>query len=295
MNVAVAAKSRLALGTVQFGMHYGIANQQGQVSLAEAARIIAQGRAHGLDTLDTASAYGESEARLGEIGVGSWHVVSKLPPLPHDCPDVLGWVEYCATASLERLRLSSLYGLLVHRSADLSSVRGVELFDAMQGLKARAVVRKLGVSVYAPEELDVIERFPLELVQAPFNVFDRRLQTSGWLACLKARRTEVHTRSAFLQGLLLAPPERRPAAFARWQGLWEAWDRWLAETGCSRTQASLGFALRYPEIDRVVVGVDSAAQLAMLLGAQIPLPQVPPDVLSSRDLDLIDPSRWSQH
>jgi aryl-alcohol dehydrogenase-like predicted oxidoreductase len=291
---SLALMSRLALGTVQFGLAYGIANQSGQVSLAEAAKIVAQAREHGLDTLDTASAYGESEPRLGQIGISGWRIVSKLPQLQADCPDVRGWVEGCASASFERLKISSLYGLLLHRSENLLTPLGAEIYGAMQQLKARGLVQRIGVSIYDPEELDRLGgRFQLDLVQAPFNVLDRRLQTSGWLARLKAQGAEVHTRSAFLQGLLLLSPDCRPSKFCRWESLWTAWDRWLAEAKLSATQACLGFTLRHPEVDRVVVGVDSTAQLAALLAAEVSgHPDLPPQ-LSSQDLDLINPSRWS--
>jgi len=164
----------------------------------------------------------------------------------------------------------------------------------MQQLKARGVLQKVGVSIYDPEELDGLwKRFPFDLVQAPFNVVDRRLETSGWLKRMKVQGTEVHARSAFLQGLLLLTPERRPSKFERWRSLWIAWDRWLAETKLSPTQACLGFPLQRPEIDRVVVGVDSAAQLCALLAADAPSHTDPPAELSSLDLDLINPSRWS--
>jgi aryl-alcohol dehydrogenase-like predicted oxidoreductase len=291
---SLALMSRLALGTVQFGLAYGIANQSGQVSLAEAAKIVAQARDHGLDTLDTAIAYGESELRLGQIGISGWRIVSKLPQLQTNCHDVRGSVEGWASASLERLKISSLYGLLLHGSENLLTPLGAELYAAMQQLKAGGLVQRIGVSIYDPEELDRLGgRFPLDLVQAPFNILDRRLQASGWLARLKAQGTEVHTRSAFLQGLLLLSPDRRPSKFRRWESLWTVWDRWLGEVNLSATDACLGFPLRHPEVDRVVVGVDSTAQLAALLASEVAGHADPPPQLSSQDLDLINPSRWS--
>jgi aryl-alcohol dehydrogenase-like predicted oxidoreductase len=286
--------SRLALGTAQFGLVYGIANNSGQVSPLEAAKIVEQAPERGLDTLDTAIAYGESERRLGQIGVASWRVVSKLPVLPENCRDIRAWVDGCASGSLQRLKIPSLYGLLLHRCDDFVTPQGDELYSAMQDLRARGLVRKIGVSISAPEELDGVEnRFRLDLVQAPFNIVDRRLETSGWLKRLKNQGIEVHTRSTFLQGILLLTPDRRPPQFARWQSLWAAWDRWLAETTQSRTEACLGFLLRHAEIDRVVVGVDSATQLSALLSAETPSHANAPTELSSGDLDLINPTRWS--
>jgi aryl-alcohol dehydrogenase-like predicted oxidoreductase len=284
---------RLALGTVQFGLPYGIANRQGQVSLAEATAILAQAKDHGLDTLDTAIAYGESEMRLGQIGVSGWRIVSKLPRLPADCTDVGGWVAKSVSASLARLRVPSLDGLLLHHSADLLGPRREELYAAVMGAKAGGLTRKIGVSIYDPQELDSIDaRFVLDLVQAPFNVLDRRFATSGWLNRLKERGAEVHTRSVFLQGLLLLSQDERPARFDRWRALWDMWDGWLAQTGLSPTAACLGFVFGYLGIDRVVIGVDSAAQLAQLLASGGHCQAVPAE-LAAQDLDLINPSRWS--
>src|SRR4051812_31651776 len=100
--------SRLALGTVQFGLKYGVANQSGQVSAADIAAILTQARSAGLDTLDTAIGYGDSETRLGESGVQGWQVITKLPPLPADISDVAGWIGSHLAASRQRLRIDAL-------------------------------------------------------------------------------------------------------------------------------------------------------------------------------------------
>lgn len=281
---------RLALGTVQFGLTYGIANESGQVSAAEAARILEVARAAGVDTLDTAIAYGDSEARLGEIGVGGWRVVTKLPPVPREVTDIGGWVDDEVRGSLRRLRVSRLTGLLLHRAADLSERDG--LHAALVRARERGQVEKVGVSIYGPEELDRLARIALDLVQAPFNVLDRRLATSGWLRRLHDAGVEVHTRSAFLQGLLLMPAEKRPRYFDRWAPLWRRWDAWLRASGFTALEASLAFALATPGVARVVVGVDSATQLREILAACATRVVAIPDDLSSDDPGLISPVNW---
>jgi aryl-alcohol dehydrogenase-like predicted oxidoreductase len=286
---------RLALGTVQFGLPYGVGNRAGQVIATEAADIVARARAAGIDTLDTAVAYGDSERRLGGIGVEDWHVVSKLPPLPADTRDVGGWVERCVEESLSSLRIASLYGLLLHRANDAVGPRAVELRMVLERLKARGLVRKIGVSVYDPRILDDLhQRFPLDLLQAPFSILDRRLATSGWLERLARGGTEVHARSVFLQGLLLMSEAERPPKFARWSGLWRAWSQWLAREDLRPVEACLGFVLAYADIDRVIVGVDNANQLNELLLAAVPRALVPPRELSAPDAELLDPSNWSR-
>ena len=202
---------RLALGTVQFGLRYGIANTEGRVSENDAKSIIERARAAGMDTLDTAIAYGDSEERLGRIGVERWKVITKLPPFPAHQTSVSAWVDETVSASLRRLGITRLYGLLLHSPLQLLTNIGDELFRVLTGLKEKGLTQKIGISVYNPEQIEsVLQKYGVDLVQAPFNVVDRRPQTSGSLAKLKGQGIEVHTRSAFLQGLLAMPPNQRP-------------------------------------------------------------------------------------
>ena len=99
---------RLALGTAQFGIPYGIANTSGQVDQAEVQAILNYANLMGIDTLDTAIAYGESEKRLGNVGVSNWKVISKLPEIPSDCKNLTKWVRSHVDKSLSRLGIKSL-------------------------------------------------------------------------------------------------------------------------------------------------------------------------------------------
>ena len=286
---------RLALGTVQFGFEYGIANKFGRVSAESAGAILREASAQGMDVLDTAISYGDSESVLGEIGVADWKIVSKLPAIPDDCPDVAVWVHAQIKGSLARLGVSQLYGLLLHQPDQLFGPHGRSLLDALGRGKEQGLVHKLGVSVYTPDDLapmsDVMQ---VDLVQIPLNILDRRLVESGWARRLKLKGTELHVRSAFLQGLLLLPASRRPAKFKRWQGIWTVWDRWLQDTGLTPLQACLCYCLSVDEVDKVIVGVDSEEQLREILAAShgsldgIPTwPQAP-------NPDLINPAHWNQ-
>lgn len=315
---APGAARRLALGTVQLGLSYGVANTGGQVPEDEAGRILLLARRSGLDTLDTAIAYGASEAVLGRLGLGGLRVVTKLPPWPGEAAaqglSVAAWVRQSVRGSLARLGLSRLHGLLLHRSADLLGEEGPALYAALAALRAEGLAARVGVSIYAPGELDaLVEAAPrftglapnavgaraslargaLDLVQAPFNVLDRRLLRSGWLARLHGAGVEVDARSVFLQGLLLMDAARRPRRFAAWEPLWRQWEAALREQGASALEACLAFALGQPELERVVVGVDSAAQLHDIVQASGRAEVRVPDALCSDELALIDPSKWS--
>lgn len=285
--------NRLALGTAQFGLPYGIANQDGQVTRPEAKAMLQLAAANGIDTLDTAIAYGESEACLGEVGVQGFKLVTKLPAVPEGCADVSGWVQEQVATSLARLGVTAVYGLLLHRPEQLLGADGKTIFQTLQGLKETEQVQKVGVSIYAPIDLETITKlFRLDLVQAPFNLVDRRLHTTGWLQRLKDKSVEIHTRSAFLQGLLLMPQAAIPPKFAPWSNLWERWHKWLSDHDASAVQACLAFPLSFPDIDRVVVGADSVSQLEQIISAAAS--DVPSDLpdLSCDVENLINPARW---
>jgi aryl-alcohol dehydrogenase-like predicted oxidoreductase/RimJ/RimL family protein N-acetyltransferase len=284
---------RLALGTVQFGLSYGIANRTGQVRPFEIDAILSCAKGAGVNTVDTAIAYGSSEENLGQYGVRRWKVISKLPPLPAGLDDIRKWVNDAVINSLNRLQIDNLEGLLLHRSSDFIGHAGEQLNKALLELKDQGLVKKIGVSIYDPHELEALfGRRQIDLVQAPFNVVDRRMLTSGWMARLFNSGVELHTRSAFLQGLLLSEKLQRDPRFCKWGALWFNWNRWLKEEDLSPLQACLGFSLSRPEIHRVVVGVDTRIQLTEILGALQIGKISPPDSLISIDLDLIHPSRW---
>jgi len=287
--------NRLALGTVQFGMPYGVANRVGQVSRQEAKAMLQLAAANGIDTLDTAIAYGDSEACLGEVGTEDFKLVTKLPALPDKCPNVSVWVQQQVADSFARLGVTHIYGLLLHRSMQLLGPNGFLLGQALQKLKDQGKVKKIGVSIYSPSELELLApKFHLDLVQAPLNLVDQRLLRSGWMQRLKDSGVEVHTRSVFLQGLLLMAQANIPEKFAPWNAWWNRWHRWLSCHDVSSVEACLAFPLSYPEIDRVVVGADNLKQLEQIINAATRQPVNDFPDLQSEDEKLINPANWGK-
>lgn len=285
---------RIALGTAQFGMNYGVANQSGQVPADEVGRILALARDEGIDTLDTAMDYGDSEACLGERGVADFRIVTKLSALPDDATDVEDWVRGKVQACLARLKVPAVQGLLLHRPHQLSGPRGPQLARALQGLKADGLVAQLGVSIYAPTELDsLLQACPIDVVQAPFSLVDRRLHNSGWLQKLHEAGVEVHVRSAFLQGLLLMPRASIPAKFAPWAPTWDAWHAWLGRHEVSAAQACLGFVRGFAQVRRIVVGVDSLEQFRQLLSTANADTHADWPAIGADDETLVNPSKWN--
>lgn len=289
-----ARPSRLALGTAQFGIPYGVANAGGQVPATVAASILTRAAHSRVDTIDTAVAYGSSESVLGSCGMSGWRIITKLPPLPPGIDDVGRWVDREIRGSLARLGVDRVDAVLLHRSADVLDLHGAGYRRALMAAKDAELTSAIGVSIYSPAELDALwPVFRPDIVQAPLNVLDRRLIQSGWLSRLALAGVRVHTRSVFLQGLLLMPADKRPAYFRPWSGILDAWVEWYRGEGCTALSAALGFPLAQSEIERIVVGVDSLDQLNEIIeSATREMPEPPPS-LGSSDLALIEPSRWT--
>lgn len=289
---------KLGLGTVQFGLDYGVSNPAGKTPQAEVGRILQLAADKGMRVLDTAAGYGESEAVLGRSlpPQHSFAIVTKAPAMRADEAgnDYVGRVKATLRQSLARLRQETLYGLLVHRAEDLLSAQGEQLMEALLEFKQQGVVQKVGVSVYNAEQVDaILSRHPVELVQLPVSVLDQRLIASGHLAALKRAGVEVHARSVFLQGLLLMPSNALPDYFAVIRDHLAGYHSWLEGSALTPLQAALGFVLGLPELDHVILGVNSTVQLQEILVAQAgQLDSRSMARFALHDPAMLDPSRW---
>lgn len=281
--------SKIALGTVQFGLDYGISNSSGQVSFEEVQQILNLAKDNCIDTLDTACGYGDSEEVLGCAGVSDFKIVTKTAPLHLGVDRVLESFHQ----SLKYLNVTNVDGLLIHNIDDVEDKQFDTLFKALKGLQQDKLINKIGFSTYTPNQVDfLLENFDFDLIQVPYNVFDTRLVDSGHLQSLKNKKIETHARSIFLQGLLLAPPDKRSKFFSKWSNLFKKWDIWLQSNNISGLEAALGFALSENLIDKIVIGVDSCAHLLEIISASKICIQNIPRNLNTTDEVLLNPSIW---
>lgn len=264
--------SKLGLGTAQFGMDYGISNQEGRTSKEEVRRILDLAHNAGIRCLDTASQYGDSEQVLGETmpaGHG-FKIITKTPHFKADSFDGLNvdLLKDTLQQSLDRLMVPAVYGLMVHNADDLMAPGGDKLFQAMLELKDSGQVQKIGASVYTAAQIDaVVGRYEIDLIQVPVNVLDQRLILSGHLKALKNLGVEVHVRSVFLQGLLLMEPKDIPEYFSPVIKHLEKFNADCNQYSTKPIFACLDFVLNLPETDRIIVGVCSQEELEEIIYA----------------------------
>ena len=257
---------KLGLGTVQFGTDYGISNKLGQTSADEVRKILEFAAGHGIGYLDTAPAYGTSEAVLGEHLSPShqFRIVTKTSKITKSqiTADDVQSVLDTFRRSLEQLKQTSVYGLLVHHPDDLLNDGGDRLMLELESLKAQGLVKKIGVSVYDGEQIDrLLDKYTLDLIQIPLNIFDQRLIANGHLQLLKGENIEIHVRSVFLQGVLLMSEGELPSYLSDLASHLTCYRQANKERGISNLQAAIGFVDRISEIDAILVGINDLAQL----------------------------------
>jgi len=268
--------SRLTLGTVQFGLAYGIANQAGKPAYETCRDIMAEAYAAGIRCFDTAAAYGESESVLGraltDLDIAdAVTLVSKSRPLDPSIGDpklVKKQIEASLQDSLKHLGVEQLPVFLFHRDADL---RWMEI---LASLRERGLIARIGVSVDTAAGAEAAAVEPLvEAVQLPHNLFDHRFSCDPWFQT-KSADSLLFARSAFLQGLLLMPESRIPAALQAVVPARRKVEQLAAEAGMAMPELCLRYSLSFPSIDSVLIGVDTVAQLKenVAVAARGPLP-----------------------
>ncbi len=293
-------KVRLALGTVQFGLPYGLSHSGAAVPREEVEKILALAWERGIDTLDTAADYGDAERMIGlaSPAKASFRIVSKAPRIGKeeiaqaDIETVLTSID----RSLERLKVQSLDAILVHHAPDLLAKHGDRIFTALQSARERGLTKRIGVSVYDPETLaTLLERFPVEIVQLPMNLFDQRFEKSGMLAKLAHRGIEVHVRSVFLQGALLMG-ESLPAHLASAAPKLRILQSEAARRGVTAAALALAYPAKHAAVGRILIGVQRASELAGNLNsfsAAKALPAFQTEAYAIDDPSIIDPRRWN--
>jgi len=282
----------LALGTVQWGMAYGIAGRGSVVPEKEVRAILELAWRRGVRTLDTAAAYGDIEAHLGRLTQGMpFHVVSKIPAIPAELSNLEAAVWALTQARRSHRRLgSALRGLMCHRAEDLSGPRGAMVWRELAAWGDAEGVR-VGASVYDPQTaVELVRERGIAMTQLPGNAFDQRVARAMPEA---VAGLEVHLRSVFLQGLLLMDVESAAARLPAASAAVRHWQQWCTDHAKTPLVAALSLAKGFAAVSTVVVGVDSEAQFADVADAWQASEPMQAGALACAAYNIIDPRLWS--
>lgn len=282
---------KLVLGAVQFGKNYGLVNGK-KIDSIELKRIEKLALKSSIKFIDTSINYGDSEKIIGNSNLNKLNVITKIK-LPKKIINIDKWVEKKIYLSLKKLKINKIYGLLIHDYRDVLGIRGKKYLKYLYNLKKKKIIKKIGISVYSPDDLEIIWNFwKPEIVQVPFNIFDQRIQISGWINTLKKFKILIFARSCFLQGLLLSN-FRSNKNFRKFYKKLDQFSIWCKFRGISRLQACIDFVKINKNIDYLVVGFNNYYQFQEILKSfKNKRTSKIPNIFSTNELDLIDPRRW---
>ena len=288
---------KLTLGTVQFGLNYGISNSSGQTDIREAEKIIQMAYDSGVRTLDTAIDYGNSEEVLGQCDVKAFKISTKLPKFPEKLENIDIWIEKQVLGSIRRLKVDSIETLMLHRSIDCLKLTNPLVERKLDDLIAGGLVKNIGVSLYDPSEIKrLINAQNISVVQVPKNVFDIRFEHDDVKDFFKDRNYTVDARSIFLQGLLLIEYNDLPLQFIKWSSSFEKWHKWLLENKLSPLQGCLVYASMLKDIEHIVIGINQPEQFSEIIEItkEIYMNKMEQRMqdFSVYDESLINPSKW---
>lgn len=293
LPLSLSLKRKIILGTVQFGLDYGIHNKIGKMDKKSVHEVLHFAKSAGIETLDTADAYGDSQLKIGNFQKENlifFKILTKFKSIPAN-----SIIEHTRN-TLETLGLSQLECVSLHDFNELSELKNYSK------IKDAGLTKKIGISVYTPEEcLIAMESSPIDVVQIPFNILDNenRWQNVFELKSKLRRKVEIHSRSCFLQGLFYKSfkqiTEDTPYLIELIPYL-TLIGMAAKDIHKSIAEYSLNYCIQNENIDRVLIGVNSLSQLKQNLACiQMPLPQSALDYVSQirvKNLDLINPSQW---
>ena len=286
-------KDKIIIGTAQFGLNYGIANSKGKMKTNEIKKIIKYARTNNIKNIDTAHAYGDSEQRLGNVGIKNFNVIVKLPATnptqPYD-----QWVKKSIHSSFKKLKINKADTVLVHNAKFLLNPKmGKKIYEELKKFKNKNIINNIGVSIYSISDLkNIIKKFPIDVVLISLNIFDQRILNKKIINTLKRKNIKIYTRSTFLQGLLLMSKNKIPAKFNRWKKKIDMWFRELEDKKVSAYDACLDFVMKNKDVDKTLIGIDDFKQFKEIFKDKPKININYKKFNSNKINKLINPAKW---
>lgn len=294
---------KLCLGTVQFGMQYGIQGNN-RPNKQEVFEIMTYALTNGVYWFDTAAAYGTAEELLGTFIryypdlVGNMRIISKLDSdalSNASAEEKREIILIKIQESLKRLHRQQLDAYIFHNSTSIFDEEAVAALDFVQ---QKGLTRSIGVSVYTPQEAMKALTYPqINVIQIPYNVFDRRLDQCGFFAKAREKKLKIFARSSLLQGLAVMDTKYLPEHMRFASPYLITFQRICNSVGISPLHAAISFVANHPGIDYLLFGVNNQEQLSSYLSfVSKPLPQKIKDELEAAfdtvEEKLVNPSLW---
>jgi aryl-alcohol dehydrogenase-like predicted oxidoreductase len=284
---------KLILGTVQFGLKYGINNSIGKPKKKTVFNILSYAYEHGIKYLDTAELYGNAHELIGEFHklypTKKFNIITKFP---HNFEDRL---DHKINSYLNQLDIDYLEAIMFHSYDSYINCRS-QLADLVK-LKNKSV-KHIGVSIYSNEQMnEVIDDININIIQIPFNLFDNSNLRGELILKAKSNNKIIHTRSAFLQGLFFMKKDNPNAIRVKLEKELDLIEDISIKSSIPIGSLALNYCLMQNFTDGVLIGVESLDQLKENINfAKNKIPNKCLDEINEikiNNIELLNPSLWN--
>ena len=288
--------SKLILGTVQFGLNYGINNSSGKPDEKSVNEILDYAYSVDVKYLDTAEAYGDSQKVIGKYhkeSANKFQVITKYSAHRTDLPaDLKQRIEH----NIETLGVDNLYCYMFHSFGDFESFYSRFASDILE-LKEKGLLKKFGVSVYDNLEIEnLLNCEVIDVIQLPFNLLDNKSQRFKILEKARKKGVEIHTRSVYLQGLFFMKESNIPDGIFSLRSSLLMVRKIASENNISIATLALNYVYQQNYIDKVLIGVDNVKQLQEnIKNLNLSIHSSVQDRIGSIEVEnvkLLNPSNW---
>ena len=296
----VSVMHRVVMGAAALAQPYGIANPQSSLSPAETDDLLTAAWSRGIRFIDTASAYGEAEIRIGKWSnrTGNhFRTIGKLPTM-RDIPnaEIRSTVQTHIEATCRSMRIERLEGYLIHDPDDFARPH---VREALEEFQETGKFGYFGLSIYKPDEAITALTFSdVGAFQIPINIFDNRLTESGLSKKCENNDILLFLRSVFLQGLIFRNPNTLPDFFRPILPKLHGFRSLSKEAGVSLSHLALAYVLQTVRTAKVIVGCRNVSHIEELSDI-IEAAPVNNEMInrmrvlgSEMDAEMIDPRLW---
>lgn len=284
-------KNKLILGTVQFGLNYGISNTLGKPSSVEVYDILDEAFSQGIFTLDTADAYGNAIDLIGSYHKKKrnlFKILSKFKNVKKD--ELIDSIRM----DLDKLSIESFEAYSYHSFSEF--IEKPFLIDELNKAKHLGLIKKIGISVYSNDEFHKSINFDsIDIIQLPYNLLDNKNIRGYLLQVAKERNKEIHVRSVFLQGLLFKDPQSLPKKLFPLKQYIEMIKQITEKESITKESLALSYPLYNKFIDNVLIGVDTKEQLIQNVNSIVSRPDIFKYIdtnINVKEIHLLNPVNW---
>ncbi len=285
--------SEFCLGTVQFGMNYGLKNVRNtEIDEIEIEKIFNFFHENGGIYIDTAQNYGNSEKKISNFLNNSSKVITKIEINQRD--QILEMIN----KSLRNLNISKLDTILIHNP---EIIRGsTKSLDQLIKLKEDKYTDNIGISIYSHEDITDLPEHQqekilnnIDVLQVPCNAFDKNFFNHKNYKSLR-KDIRVDKRSIFLQGLLLQDYITATKLFPEFKNELKLWEDYCIHNRLSRLEASIGNILDYDNRNSLILfGCRNLKEIKEILHSYEAIYKKKFKKLNKIfPKELIDPRRW---